>query len=222
MSFLKKSSQKSQKIEKQRKSKNKINIVFYYKIEYKCPVKNSITMSTLDRQLHCDEFYCGVCKQIYPSHLGIPSYGRLDCPWCHDCMKHGKSCRICANVHAWPNTSMAVKRVCKVKLECIEAALGESVSYDQFITVYENTTKWLEPYKKKSVGARLNKVANEADAIVEDAENAIVDVTKRIEMYHTFAAERSLSANIKPPALDMDAPELDCFHKGLNAPLADT
>ena len=180
-------------------------------------------MSILDRQLHSDEFYCGVCKQIYPSRLGIPYYGRLDCPWCHDCTKNG-SCRVCAHVPAWPNTSMAVKRVCKVLLSIMEAAMGESVSYDQLISVYENTTKWLEPYKTKSIGARLSKVVNEADAIVYDAENAVLDASHQtvhyIEMYNTFNAERSLSVTVKLPALDMDAPELDCFHKGLNAPLA--
>jgi len=134
-------------------------------------------MNRFDPQLHCDEFYCGICKQIYPSHLGIPWYGRLDCPWCHDCTKNGVSCTICANVPAWPNTSMAVKRVCKVKLISIEAAIGESVSYSQVGTIYENTTKCLEPYKKKSVGTRLYKVANAADAIVHDAVNAILDAS---------------------------------------------
>lgn len=180
-------------------------------------------MSTLDRQLHSDEFYCGICKQIYPSHLGIPYYGRLDCPWCHDCTRHGSTCRICANMSLGiPPISMAGKRVCKVTLERIEAAIGDSLSYDQLISIDEHTKKWLEPYKKKWIAVQLNRVANEADAIVDDAENAVLDVTHSQEFYNTYTAERSLLANVKPSPLDMDAPELDCFHKGPNAPLADT
>lgn len=134
-------------------------------------------MDTSERQLHCDEFYCGICKQIYPSHLGIPWYGRLDCPWCHDCMKNGVTCSICAHVPAWPNTSMAVKRVCKVMINSIETTFGESISYSQVEILYETTTKLLEPYKKKYIGARLNKVANVADAVVNDAVNAILDAS---------------------------------------------
>lgn len=160
-------------------------------------------MDTLERQLHCDEFYCGICKQIYPSHLGIPWYGRLDCPWCHNCTKNGAVCTICANVPALPHTSMAVKRVCKVKLTLIEAAIGESVSYSQVGTIYEHTTNCLEPYKEKSVGARLNAV------------NAIVDASLQI-------TERTATATVSsiPPPLDTCAPELDCLSHKQNAPLA--
>uniref|UniRef100_A0A6C0IGU8 Uncharacterized protein n=1 Tax=viral metagenome TaxID=1070528 RepID=A0A6C0IGU8_9ZZZZ len=164
-------------------------------------------MDTFERQLHCDEFYCGICKQIYPSHLGIPWYGRLDCPWCHDCMKNGAACTICANVPALPHTSMAVKRVCKVKLTLIEAAIGESVSYSQVGTIYEHTTNWLEPYKKKSVGVA-----------VADAVNAILDASLQL-------TEKTVTATATatvPPPLDTCAPELDCLSHKQNAPMAHT
>ena len=169
-------------------------------------------MDTLERQLHCDEFYCGICKQIYPSHLGIPWYGRLDCPWCHDCMKNGTACTICANVPALPHTSMAVKRVCKVKLTLIEAAIGESVSYSQVGTIYEHTTNCLEPYKKKSVAAAV------AEAVVVDTVNAILDASLQLTE-KTATATATVTATVPPP-LDTCAPELDCLSHKQNAPMA--
>ena len=191
-------------------------------------------MDISDRQLHCDEFYCGFCKQIYPSHLGIPWYGRLDCPWCHDCTKNGVACTICANLPPWPNTSMAVKRVCKVNLTMIEAAIGESISYSQVGTVYENITAWLEPYKKKSVGARLNKVANAdavavADAVVNDAIKAVytrsfeeICLAKILSLHDEEDEQTSFTAHVIPPPLDVCAPELDCLSHKQHAPLAHT
>ena len=68
-------------------------------------------------------------------------------------------------------------------------------------TIYEHTTNWLEPYKKKSVGARLNAV------------NPILDVSLQI-------TERTATASSIPPPLDTCAPELDCLIHKQNAPLA--
>jgi len=120
-------------------------------------------------------------------------------------MKNGAACTICANVPALPHTSMAVKRVCKVKLTLIEAAIGESVSYSQVGTIYEHTTNCLEPYKKKSVAAA-----------VADAVNTIVDASLQL----TEKTATATATETVPPPLDTCAPELDCLSHKQNAPMA--
>ena len=163
--------------------------------------------------MQCDEFYCSTCKQIYPAHLGIPRYGRIDCTWCHDCVKDNSACRICKSVPKWDKVSMPVKRVCKVKMDIIEAIVGEPLKYVDIEKLVDTTTKLLEPYKKKAISVWSKKS--------EDLSAILLHTDSLIDYYGISSDDiGTLTSSAIPPPLDMEAPELDCFSPGLNAPLA--
>lgn len=206
--------------------------------------------------LHCDEFYCGSCKQIYPSHLGIPRYGRLDCPWCHDCVIDGvlcSLCSICKSIPTFDSLSMPVKLVCKVKKDLMESAIGE-LRLEDMLLLIKTTTEWLEKYKvikestvndikKSAMLPYINEPAEIASSLSEAVRAARVFDCRYFnntdDCSECFAATPFAAPSVAPfvtpsvapfvapsvapfvaPFVDVDAPLLDCFPKGPDAPLS--
>jgi len=175
---------------------------------------------TIMTTLHCDEFYCSTCKQIYPSHLGIPRYGHIDCPWCHDCVKDDVACSICLSVPKWDKVSMPVKRVCKVKMDLLESIVGEPLKYSMVELLVQTTTALLEPYRKKAIQVWAAHRSSTAIILETHTFTETQSLTPSLTPSLTQSLTQPKSEPAIPSPLDMEAPVLDCFPPGLPAPLA--
>jgi len=79
--------------------------------------------------------------------MGIPRYGRLDCPWCHNCA--GVPCQLCTTLPDWTNNTAEFKRIFIAKQNFIEASLGKKMESAELECLHETTAAFVNTYKKK-------------------------------------------------------------------------